>query len=99
MAFFLPQPTEEEKPPSAIPEAEALGSTSFAVPIAEEIFSLKLRVRIREIAVTLVNEKVGSVLGTMGISDLQLFLGVSQRRTLVVGSLRDLFLIDRTNYP
>lgn len=60
---------------------------------------MKLKVRIREISVALVNEKVKSVMGTMGISDLQLFLGVSQRRTLVVGSLRDLFLIDRTNYP
>lgn len=35
MAFFLPSPAEDKKPPSAILESDVLVSTSFAVPIAE----------------------------------------------------------------
>lgn len=38
-------------------------------------------------------------MGRMGITNLDLFMGTSQRRMLLVGSLKDLYLIDKTNYP
>lgn len=80
-------------------ETDVLVNTSFAMPITEEIFSLKLNLKIKEISVTLVNEKVKSIIGKIGITNLELFMGISQRRMLLIGSLKDLYLIDNTNYP
>ena len=80
-------------------ETDVLVNTSFAMPIIEEIFSLKLNLKIKEISVTLVNEKVKSIIGKIGITNLELFMGISQRRMLLIGSLKDLYLIDNTNYP
>lgn len=47
----------------------------------------------------MVNRKTKTVLGRLGITDLKLYMGMSQRRMVLEGSQRDLYYIDTTNHP
>jgi hypothetical protein len=102
MDFFIPPPSsDDKKPPSAILESDISGTlnTSLEIQNLEETFSLKLTLKIEEISVTLVNEKIKTIIGKMGITNLDLYTGISQKRMLLKGSLKDLYYIDTTNYP
>jgi hypothetical protein len=53
----------------------------------------------KEISLTMVNSKTKTVLGRLGIADLKLYMGMSQKRMVLEGSQRDLYYIDTTNHP
>ena len=38
-------------------------------------------------------------MGTLGITKLNLYMGISTKRTALIGSLKDLYYFDTTNYP
>jgi hypothetical protein len=65
----------------------------------EENYTLKLKLKIQEISVTLVNQKIKTVIGILGITDLNLYAGISQKRMVLEGSQKDLYYIDTTNHP
>jgi hypothetical protein len=65
----------------------------------EENYTLKLKLKIQEISVTLVNQNIKTVIGILGITDLNLYAGISQKRMVLEGSQKDLYYIDTTNHP
>jgi hypothetical protein len=47
----------------------------------------------------MINQKVKTIIGKIGITKLNLYTGISQKRMILKGSLKDLYLIDTTSYP
>lgn len=60
---------------------------------------MKLNLKIVEISVILINEKVNVQLGKLGLSNFKLYNGISQKRMELKGSLKELYFIDYSRYP
>ena len=58
-----------------------------------------MNLKIAEIAVLLVNSKTNIVIGKLGITNLTLYNGISNKRMILIGSLKELYLIDYSRYP
>ena len=64
-----------------------------------EIFNLKLKLKISDISVNLVNEKSKTLIGKLGMTDFTLFDGMSNKRMHLLGSLKQLYFVDYSGYP
>jgi hypothetical protein len=60
---------------------------------------MKLNLKISDISVILINSKTNIQLGKLGISNFRLYNGISQKRMVLSGSLKELYLIDYSRYP
>lgn len=47
----------------------------------------------------LINEKANIELGRLGLSNFKLYNAISQKRMVLIGTLKELFFIDYSNYP
>ena len=47
----------------------------------------------------LINEKNNILIGKLGIHDLKLYNGISNLKMILIGSLKEMFMIDYSHYP
>ena len=82
-----------EEIPESRESIESIGENILGMFLIEEIFTMKLNLKINEIAVNLINEKNNILIGRLGIENLRLFNGISNTRMLLKGSLKELFMV------
>lgn len=63
------------------------------------MIAVKLKAKIQEISLNLVNEKTKGLLGKIEIADFDLRLIVSQKRMMLSGTNRQLCFIDYSAFP
>lgn len=65
----------------------------------DEVYNIKLKLKVQEIAISLVNRKTRVMFGKIGLNGFKLDFGQSNKKMDIGGSIAQFYLSDYSNYP